>query len=214
MEDVAVAYGYNNIAPLWRELPTTGRAKPEQRIINLARDLMVGLGYQETLNNTLANPQNLFAKMNTQPTRIVEVTNPQVVTMTCLRNQLLPSLMEFLSVNPSVEFPQKIFELGKVTLIDETKETKTKDEDWIAAATTHATAGFSEAKSALDSFLSNLGINWQIKETCIRALLRAESAWSSWMALRSVLSVKLTPRCLRLGSLKILWRRLRLTSKE
>jgi phenylalanyl-tRNA synthetase beta chain len=88
-----------------------------------------------------------------------------VVTMTCLRNMLLPSLMEFLSVNPSVEFPQKIFELGKVTVIDETKETKTVDEDWISAATTHATAGFSEAKSALDAFLLNLGVEWQIKET-------------------------------------------------
>ncbi|MCW4024978.1 MAG: phenylalanine--tRNA ligase subunit beta [Candidatus Bathyarchaeota archaeon] len=165
MEDVAVAYGYNNIEPLWRELPTTGRAKPEQHIINLARDLMVGLGYQETLNNTLTNPQNLFEKMNTQPTPIVEVTNPQVVTMTCLRNQLLPSLMEFLSVNPSVEFPQKIFEPGKVTLIDNSKETKTDDQNWLAAATTHATAGFSEAKSALDSFLSNLGVQWQIRET-------------------------------------------------
>jgi phenylalanyl-tRNA synthetase beta chain len=165
MEDVAVAYGYNNIVPLWRELPTTGRAKPDQHIINLARDLMVGLGYQETLNNTLTNPQNLFEKMNTQPTSIVEVTNPQVVTMTCLRNQLLPSLMEFLSVNPSIEFPQKIFELGKVTLVDKAKETQTDDQNWIAAVTTHATAGFSEAKSALDSFLSNLGVQWQIRET-------------------------------------------------
>jgi phenylalanyl-tRNA synthetase beta chain len=165
MEDVAVAYGYNNIEPLWRELPTTGRAKPDQHLINLARELMVGLGYQETLNNTLTNPDNLFTKMNTQPSRHVEVTNPQVVTMTCLRNMLLPSLMEFLSVNPSVEFPQKIFELGKVTVIDESKETRTVDEDWISAVTTHATAGFSEAKSALDAFLSNLGVEWQIKET-------------------------------------------------
>ena len=29
IEDVAIAYGYNNIEPLWRELPTTGRAKPD-----------------------------------------------------------------------------------------------------------------------------------------------------------------------------------------
>ena len=27
IEDVAIAYGYNNIKPLWRELPTTGKAK-------------------------------------------------------------------------------------------------------------------------------------------------------------------------------------------
>jgi phenylalanyl-tRNA synthetase beta chain len=29
---------------------------------------------------------------------------------------------------------------------------------------TYANAGFSEAKSVLDSFLSNFGIEWQIKE--------------------------------------------------
>ena len=53
IEDVAVAYGYNNIEPLWRDLPTTGRAKPEQHLIDIARELMVGLGYQEILNTTL-----------------------------------------------------------------------------------------------------------------------------------------------------------------
>jgi phenylalanyl-tRNA synthetase beta chain len=165
IEDVAIAYGYNNIEPLWRELPTTGRAKPDQRLIDVARELMVGLGYQEILTYTLTNQESLFQKMNTQPVKIIEVSNPKVVTMTCLRNWLLPSLMEFLSNNQSVEFPQKIYEIGKVTLIDETKETKTRDEEWLSAATTHVNANFSEIKSALDSFLGNFGVEWQIKET-------------------------------------------------
>ncbi len=65
IEDVAIAYGYNNIKPLWRELPTTGKAKPDQQLINTARDLMVGLGYQEVLNTTLTNQETLFQKMNT-----------------------------------------------------------------------------------------------------------------------------------------------------
>ena len=85
--------------------------------------------------------------------------------MTCLRSWLLPSIMEFLSNNQSAEFPQKIFELGKVTQIDEAKETKTKDEEWLCAATAHANSNFSEIKSALDAFMSNFGVNWQIKET-------------------------------------------------
>jgi phenylalanyl-tRNA synthetase beta chain len=165
IEDVAIAYGYNNIEPIWRDLPTTGRAKPDQRYIDIARELMVGLGYQETLNTTLTNQETLFKKMNTQPTKTVELSNPKIVTMTCLRNRLLPSLIEFLSVNQSVEFPQKIFELGKVTLLDETKEAQTRDEDWLAAVTTHVNANFSEIKSALDSFMGNFGIEWQIKET-------------------------------------------------
>jgi phenylalanyl-tRNA synthetase beta chain len=166
IEDVAIAYGYNNIEPLWRELPTTGKAKPDQQLINIARDLMVGLGYQEVLNTTLTNPETLFQKMNTPPTTVIELSNPKVITMTCLRNQLVPSLMEFLSINQSVEFPQKIFELGKVTLPDFTKETRTIDENWLAAVTSHPNANFSEIKSVLDSFMSNFGLTWQIKETC------------------------------------------------
>jgi phenylalanyl-tRNA synthetase beta chain len=165
MEDVAIAYGYNNIVPLWRELATTGKAKSDQHALNVARELMVGLGYQEILTNTLTNQETLFQKMNVPPTQIVELANPKVVTMTCLRNWLLPSVIELLSINQSVEFPQKIFELGKVTLLDQTKETETRDENWLAAATSHANANFTEIKSALDSFLSNLGVQWQIKET-------------------------------------------------
>ena len=165
VEDIAIAYGYNNIEPLWRELPTTGRVRPEQRLLDIAREFMVGLGFQEILTYTLTSPESLFDKMNREKTRIVEIANPKVLTMTCLRNWLLPSLMGFLSNNQSVEFPQRIFELGRVTLLDETRETKTRDEEWLAAATSHGNASFSEIKSALDAFFMNLGVNWQIKET-------------------------------------------------
>ncbi|MGA2680668.1 MAG: phenylalanine--tRNA ligase subunit beta [Candidatus Bathyarchaeia archaeon] len=165
IEDVAVAYGYNNIECLWREMPTTGKAKPDQQRINIARELMVGLGYQEILTYTLTNEENMFAKMNTKESEHVKLANPKVATMTCLRNCLLPSLMEFLSNNQSVEFPQKIFEQGKVTLPDETRETKTRDEEWVCAVTTHANANFTETKSALDSLFRNLGVEWQITET-------------------------------------------------
>lgn len=165
IEDVAVAYGYNNIEPLWRDLPTIGAPRPQQRVINVARELMVGAGYQEILTYTLTNPENLFTKMNFENAKTVELFNPKVVTMTCLRNWLLPNLMEFLSVNQSVTFPQQIFELGKITLLDETKETKTRDEEWLAAATSHPTANFSEIKADLDAFFTNLGVKWQIKAT-------------------------------------------------
>jgi len=165
VEDVTIAYGYNNIEANWRELPTIGRAKPDQHLINLARDLMVGLGYQEILSYTLTNQENLFDKMNIERNRVLELCNPKVVTMTCLRSWLLPGLVEFLSINQSVEFPQKIFELGKVTQIDDLKETKVQEDDVLCAITTHPAANFSEIKSALDSFFSNYGFEWQIKET-------------------------------------------------
>jgi phenylalanyl-tRNA synthetase beta chain len=93
----------------------------------------------------------------------VEIANPKVVTMTCLRNWLLPSLMEFFSSNKSVAFPQRIFELGKITVVDESRETRTRDEDWLAAVVSHPAANFSEIKSVLDAFFMNLGVDWQIR---------------------------------------------------
>ncbi|MCL2173366.1 MAG: phenylalanine--tRNA ligase subunit beta, partial [Candidatus Bathyarchaeota archaeon] len=164
IEDIAIAYGYNNIKPNWQELPTVGRAKQDQQLINHARDLMIGLGFQEILNTTLTNKETLFNKTNRPLTPHIEIRNPKVITMTCLRNALLPGLLEVLSNNQSVEFPQKIYEQGKVIHPDQTSETKTLEEEHLAAITTHPMAGFSEIKAVLDSFLSNFDVQWQIKQ--------------------------------------------------
>jgi phenylalanyl-tRNA synthetase beta chain len=146
-------------------MPTTGRVRPEQRVIDLARELMIGLGFQEVLTYTLTNPENLSNKMNCKRERMIEISNPKVVTLTCLRNWLLPSLIEFLSNNLHVQCPQKIFEIGKITLLDEKSETRTRDEDRLAAVIYDANAGFTEVKSTLESLLMNLELEWQMKET-------------------------------------------------
>jgi phenylalanyl-tRNA synthetase beta chain len=165
VEDVAIAYDYNEIKPLWRDMPTTGGVKPEQALVDVARTLMVGLGFQEILTYTLTNPESLFIKMNTKKERVVEILNPKVITLTCLRNWLLPSLLEFVSNNLHIECPQRIFELGNVTLLDEKRETRTRDERRLAAVVYDADASFTEVKSVLDAFFMNLGLEWQIKET-------------------------------------------------
>ncbi len=163
VEDVAIAYGYNNIEPLMRRLPTIGGKRPEQGLLDAARELMVGLGFQEVLTYTLTNEEALFAKMNVRRGRVVEVANPKVQTLTCLRSWLLPCLMDFLACNLHVEYPQRVFELGKVTVPDAKAETRSRDLETLAAATCHAGAGFSEAKSALDALFMNLGLSWTVK---------------------------------------------------
>ncbi|MCW4026866.1 MAG: phenylalanine--tRNA ligase subunit beta, partial [Candidatus Bathyarchaeota archaeon] len=111
----------------------------------------------------MTSPDALFTKMNTAPVRVVEIENPRLVSMTCLRNWLLPSLMEFLSHNTHVEYPQKIFEVGYCTVHDEQRENRTTDQEKLACVTIHSTANFTEAKSMLDAFLTNLGICYQLK---------------------------------------------------
>lgn len=165
VEDTTIAYGYNKIEPFWRRLPTTGGLAQNQALLDTARELILGLGFQEVLTYTLTNEENLFEKMGCRREKIVKIANPKVQTLTCLRNWLLPSLLEFLNNNLSVEYPQRIFELGRVTLLDEKRETRTRDEEHLASAIIHAGASFSEIKSDLDAFFANLGLKWQISET-------------------------------------------------
>ena len=174
VEDVAIAYGYNNIKPLWRKLPTVGGVRPEQGVLDVARELMVGLGFQEVLTYTMANPEMLFAKMNLKSQaaaarlglgRTVEIANPKVQTLTCLRSWLLPCLMDFLGCNLHVEYPQRIFELGRVTILDMKAETRTRDVETLSTVSCHAGTGFSEVKSCLDAFFMNFGLSWQVRET-------------------------------------------------
>lgn len=176
IEDIAIAYDYNNIKPVWRESHTTGTSGPEQSLIDLARELVIGLGFQETLNYTLTNPENLFTKMNMKKGKVIEVSNPKVITMTCLRNWLLPGLLEFISNNLHVELPQKIFELGKITVPDLKRETKSRDDEALAAVTYTADASFTHVKAVLDSFFTNIGLQYELQECKHRTFIEGRTA--------------------------------------
>lgn len=72
--------------------------------------------------------------------------------------------MDFLGCNLHVEYPQRVFELGRVTVHDVQAETRTRDVETLAAVSCHGGAGFSEVKSCLDAFFMNLGLSWQVRE--------------------------------------------------
>jgi phenylalanyl-tRNA synthetase beta chain len=61
--------------------------------------------------------------------------------------------------------PQKIFEIGDVLYLDETKENKTVSSKKLAALICHSTANFTEIKSVVTSVLSNLGYSMEISDS-------------------------------------------------
>ncbi|MEM2111023.1 MAG: phenylalanine--tRNA ligase subunit beta [Candidatus Bathyarchaeia archaeon] len=164
VEDIAIAHNYNRMQPRWPQLLTIGGVSSETKFSELVREVMVGLGFQEILSFSLSNPETLFIRMNLKPERVVEIANPKVSSMVCLRSWLLPSLMEFLSRNIHVEYPQKIFEVGYCVVHEEKEENKTRDIEKLACVTMHSNASFTEAKSMLEAFLMNLGLRYELEE--------------------------------------------------
>ncbi|HXX72138.1 MAG TPA: hypothetical protein VEI80_00465, partial [Candidatus Acidoferrales bacterium] len=93
----------------------------------------------------------------------VEVSNPKVTTMTCLRSWLLPTLMEILSNNTHVEYPQKLFEVGDFVDWDNKSSTRTRDARELACVLTHSKANFTEMKANLEPLMTNLGFDFTVK---------------------------------------------------
>jgi len=164
MEDAAIAYGLNNMKPKWPSDLTIGGLSSKEEYSDTVRELMVGLGFQEVLGFMMTTPEELYAKMNREPGKPVEIANPKVMTMTCLRSWLLPTLMEFLSNNTHVAYPQKLFEVGDYVDWDTAQPTRTRDVRELACVSTHSRANFTEMKANLEPLMTNLGFDFTIVE--------------------------------------------------
>lgn len=165
VEDVIISFGYNKIEPEPIKFKTKGEINKSEGLTDNIIKKMVELGFQEILSYTLTNKDNLFKRMNLKEDRVVEIENPVSMNWNVFRNWLLPSLMEFYSNNQHVEYPQRIFEVGDVVLIDEKQETKTRDVRKIAAAVANSRISYDDIAAVLDVFLSSLKIKYKLKKT-------------------------------------------------
>jgi len=163
MEDVAIAYGLNNMKPRWPSDLTMGGLSAIEEFSDNVREIMIGLGFQEVLTFMMTNHEKLFDRMKRQPETVIDIANPKIMTMSCLRSWLLPSLMDFLSNNTHVEYPQRIYEVGECTIWDPSQPTRTRDVRKLACILTHAKANFTEMKAYLEPFMVNLGLGFSVK---------------------------------------------------
>ncbi len=164
IEDVAIGYGYGNIEPVLPELATVGSLTDKEILTRKVRDMMIGFEFQEFLNFVLTSRENNFDKMCIQG-KCIEIVNPVSSEYDVCRTWLIPSLLKVLSNNLHVEYPQKVFEVGDVILIDDGAETKTRTVRKLAGAVSHDNANLTEIKSIIEAVLKDMGIKYDIKSS-------------------------------------------------
>jgi phenylalanyl-tRNA synthetase beta chain len=165
IEDIAIAMDINKVKPEWPRIWTAGTIAKETDETESVAEIMVGLGFQEVLTYALTSPVVVSNKAQSIDGKLVELLNPRMTTHTVLRNWLLPSLLEILSHNTHVNYPQRIFEIGPCISRGEDRIHPIRETRKLAAVTIHANAGFTEIRSSLDALAGNKGRLLQIKET-------------------------------------------------
>ncbi|MBI2507420.1 phenylalanine--tRNA ligase subunit beta [Candidatus Woesearchaeota archaeon] len=153
VEDIAIAYGYENFKEEIPNVSTVAKESPRAKFNRKVSEVLIGLGLLECSGLSLSNEEDLNKKMNVK-NKLVKVESPVNADYDTLRNSILPSLLNILSENKRYEYPQDIFEIGKI--FDDIK-----DKDNLGMI---ITGNFTEIKQILDALFSALAIKYEIKE--------------------------------------------------
>ncbi len=113
IEDVAIAYGYENFAPEIPKIEGIGKEDEKEITKRKIAEILTGLNILEVSNYHLTNKKEQFKKMSLPEEGFIEVEESKT-DYNILRKDLSHYLLKILSENVDSEYPQKIFEIGKI----------------------------------------------------------------------------------------------------
>ena len=153
IEDIAIAYGYENFIPEIPKIATIGKENEKEIFKRKIAEILVGLNILEVSNYHLTNKEEQFKKMGVQEENSIKIENSKT-DYTILRKDLSSYLLKNLSENVDSEYPQRIFEIGKVF-------NSINEEENLALAV--SPANFTELRQIIE-YLSKM-LNVEIKIT-------------------------------------------------
>ncbi|KAL4810712.1 hypothetical protein BDV18DRAFT_127837 [Aspergillus unguis] len=159
MEDVAIAYGFNNLP---RSFPsksgTVAQPLPINKLSDIIRTEAAMAGWSEVLPLILCSHDENFAWLNRKDdgNTAVKLANPKTLEFQVVRTSLLPGLLKTIRENKHHGVPMKIFEVSDVAFKDLSMERKSRNERHFAAAWYGKTSGFEVVHGLLDRVLSML----------------------------------------------------------
>ncbi|EED20081.1 phenylalanyl-tRNA synthetase, beta subunit [Talaromyces stipitatus ATCC 10500] len=159
MEDVAIAYGFNELP---RSFPsksgTIAQPLPVNKLTDIIRLEAAMAGWSEVLPLILCSHDENFAWLNRKDNgnTAVKLANPKTLEFQVVRTSLLPGLLKTLKENRYHTVPMKIFEVSDVAFKDLSLERKSRNERHFAAAWYGKTSGFEVVHGLLDRVMAML----------------------------------------------------------
>lgn len=165
IEDVMIGIGLDNFKPAKPNDFTIGRLMPLTLFSRQAKNIMVGLGYQEMIFNYLGSKKDYIERMGIDDSKIIEVSNPMSENYQFVRPSIIPSLLRAESGSANAIFPHKIFEIGKVAYLCDEENTGTRTRQSLGFITASSNANFNSAASEVSSLLYFLDHEYKVAES-------------------------------------------------
>ena len=159
IEDVAIAYGYENFIPEIPKISTIGEEKIQEKIRRSVALILSGLEFLEVSSYHLTNKENQIENIGlNEKERVIEVEESKT-EYSILRKNLTSCLLKILSENIDSEYPQKIFEIGRIF---ETPQENIIEKESLASAI--APGNYTEIKQTLEYLFRMLDLQISFDE--------------------------------------------------
>lgn len=149
VEEVALGYGIANIEPQLLAQESSGQISAESLLLEKISHCMVGLGYTEALNSSLAVESTLAGLVRGDTLKMLSVIESQTQSNRVMRDSLLAGLLGVLSRNVHESYPQNIYEIGTVF----GRARPVDERTLLAAVIANKNASYTQAKSTLVAML-------------------------------------------------------------
>ena len=162
IEDIAIAYGDDKFKPEIPNISFTGKENSAEIKRRKISEILVGLGLLEISSYHLTTEENQFKNMGLKKEKVIEVENSKT-EYNILRQNLLHYSLKTLSKNVDTEYPQKIYELGKIFSLDTKEETGIREDDNLCICISGQNCGFTEIKQIFDYLMRMMKKNYTIQ---------------------------------------------------
>jgi len=164
VEDIAIAFGYENFKSDLVHVATTGEEDKFEKFKNKVVSILVGIGLLELNTYNLIDKELQTSKMLTDMD-VVEIADPVSMEYNSLRYWMLPSLLNVIKDNKHNEYPQRIFDIGRVFKKDSSEESQVLEAERLGVVSCHIKANFTEARQIMDFLFRALGVEYKVVET-------------------------------------------------
>lgn len=170
VEDAMIGAGMESFTPEPPSDFTVGRLTAEEHFAREAKWTLVGLGYQEMLFNYLGSRKEFLELMYEesewprQAEALVRIANPISENYEYVRNSIIPHLLESESVSGNAVYPHYIFEVGKVAIVDESRNYGSRTENRLGFLAASEKVDFNTVNSHVAALMYCLLVPYELRE--------------------------------------------------
>ena len=170
IEDVAIAYGYNNLIPSIPTISTIGEESRESILKRKVSQIFADIGFNEISTYHLVKKEelDLYGIKDS-----IELTDSKTEYKSLRPNLLIP-MLRILAENKDVEYPQRVCEIGKVFAKNIQKESGIEETEKLIIGI--SPSNVTEIKQQIDYLFRKLNLEYSIKESTHYNLIEGRTA--------------------------------------